>query len=115
MNNLYNSVKSFLRINTDVENRLYGFKDACSRLVEQEEQIQLPAGFEWDASSAKQSNLESPAASFAGSIQQEDGAIILQQKLSLNKRVYNASDWEGFRGAVKEFKTYGDYLVIKKK
>lgn len=115
MNNLYNSVKSFLRINTDVENRLYGFKDACSRLVEQEEQIQLPAGFEWDASSAKQSNLESPAASFAGSIQQEDGAIILQQKLSLNKRVYNASDWEGFRGAVKEFKTYGNYLVIKKK
>ena len=42
MNNLYNQVKSFLRIDTKPENRAYGFKDACSRLVEQDETIRLP-------------------------------------------------------------------------
>ena len=44
MNNLYNSIKSFLRIDTSLEKREFGFKDACSRLVEQDETIQLPAG-----------------------------------------------------------------------
>ena len=44
MNNLYNQVKSFLRIDTKPENRTYGFKDACSRLVEQDETIRLPMG-----------------------------------------------------------------------
>ena len=43
MNNLYNQVKSYLRINTDLEERRYGFKDACSRLVELDETIH-PAG-----------------------------------------------------------------------
>ena len=45
MNNLYNQVKSFLRIDTKPENRAYGFKDACSRLVEQDETIRLPKGY----------------------------------------------------------------------
>ena len=45
MNNLYNQVKSYLRINTDLEERRYGFKDACSRLVELDETIQLPTGY----------------------------------------------------------------------
>ena len=34
MNNLYNQVRSYLRIDTGVKERKYGFKDACSRLVE---------------------------------------------------------------------------------
>lgn len=42
MNNLYNQVKSYLRINTDLEERRYGFKDACSRLVELDETTNSP-------------------------------------------------------------------------
>ena len=45
MNNLYAGVQTHLRIRTDREERLYGFKDACSRLVELDETIQLPKGY----------------------------------------------------------------------
>lgn len=45
MNNLYTSVLSFLRIDTGLEARQYGFRDACSRLVELDETIALPRGY----------------------------------------------------------------------
>lgn len=113
MNNLYNSVKSFLRINTDLNKRQYGFKDGCSRLVEQDETIQLPAGYSL-VNTAKDDNKQSGAADFEGSLKQEGNQIVLHQKLALKKRVYEASDWSGFKTAVDGFKSYGDYLVIKK-
>ncbi len=113
MNNLYNSVKSFLRINTDLDKRQYGFKDGCSRLVEQDETIQLPAGYSL-VNTAKEDNNQSGVADFEGSLKQEGNQIVLHQKLALKKRVYEASDWNGFKTAVDGFKSYGDYLVIKK-
>ena len=45
MNNLYNQVRSYLRIDAEMKERKYGFKDACSRLVELDETIQLPSGY----------------------------------------------------------------------
>ena len=114
MNNLYNQVKSFMQIDTDLENREYGFKDRCSRLVEQEETIRLPKGYTL-VNAPKNDAKQSGAADFEGSLSQENGGnIVLRQKLSLKKRVYEASDWAGFRAAVNAFKSYGDYLIIKK-
>lgn len=113
MNNLYNQVKSYLRINTDLEERQYGFKDGCSRLVELDETIQLPAGYQL-LSEAKEAYKQSNAADFEGYVRQEDQKIKLHQKLSLKKRVYEASDWEGFREAVNAHKSFADYLIIKK-
>lgn len=115
MNNLYNQVKSFLRLDTKAEEKRYGFKDACSRLVEQQERISLPKGYAL-VSAPKQDNLRSTAADFEGSINQEAAGkpITLSQRLALKKRVYEAADWEGFRAAVNAYKSYGDYLIIKK-
>lgn len=113
MNNLYNQVKSYLRINTDLEERQYGFKDGCSRLVELDETIQLPAGYQL-LSEVKEAYKQSNAADFEGYVRQEDQKIKLHQKLSLKKRVYEASDWEGFREAVNAHKSFADYLIIKK-
>lgn len=113
MNNLYNQVKSYLRINTDLDERTYGFKDGCSRLVELDESIQLPKGYTL-VNAAKEDRKESGAADFEGSLQQKGDKVILHQKLALKKRVYEAADWEGFRTAVNTHKGYGDYLVIKK-
>ena len=114
MNNLYNQVKSFLRIDTKPENRAYGFKDACSRLVEQDETIRLPKGYTL-LNAPKNDALRSNAADFEGSLSQEgDRNIVLRQKLALKKRVYDAADWKGFRSAVNAYKSYGDYLIIKK-
>lgn len=113
MNNLYNQVKSYLRINTDLEERRYGFKDACSRLVELDETIQLPAGYKL-AGDGKEDNTQSPAADFEGSLRQEGNKVVLHQKLALKKRVYEAGDWNGFRDAVNAHKSFGDYIVIKR-
>lgn len=114
MNNLYNQVKSFLRIDTKPENRAYGFKDACSRLVEQDETIRLPKGYTL-LNAPKNDVLQSNAADFEGSLSQEGNQnIVLRQKLALKKRVYDAADWKGFCSAVNAYKSYGDYLIIKK-
>ena len=113
MNNLYNQVKSYLRINTDQPERQYGFKDGCSRLVELDETIQLPKGYTL-LNEAKNESKQSDAADFEGSLSQDGDKITLHQKLALKKRVYEAADWDGFRSAVNAHKSFGDYLIIKK-
>ena len=114
MNNLYNQVKSFLRIDTDLETRQYGFKDGCSRLVEQEETIRVPKGYTL-INTPRNDNWRSQAADFEGSLSQgKQQEIILRQRLALKKRVYDAADWEGFRTAINAYKSYGEYIMIKR-
>lgn len=113
MNNLYNQVKSYLRINTDLPKRQYSFKDGCSRLVELDETIQLPKGYTL-LNEAKNESKQSDAADFEGSLSQDGDKITLHQKLALKKRVYEADDWDDFRSAVNAHKGFGDYLIIKK-
>ena len=113
MNNLYNQVRSYMWIDTSVENRKYGFKDGCSRLVELDETIQLPAGYKL-ASAAKDETMQGVGADFEGSLVQKGNKVLLHNRLALKKRVYEASDWESFRNAVNAHKAYGEYLVIKK-
>ena len=113
MNNLYNQVRSYIWIDTSVENRKYGFKDACSRLVELDETVQLPAGYKL-VSAVKDETMQGVGADFEGSLVQKGNKVLLHNRLALKKRVYEASDWESFRNAVNAHKAYGEYLVIKK-
>lgn len=113
MNNLYNQVKSYLRIDTSLESRKYDFKDACSRLVELTEEIDLPRGFRLVEGIHTESSV-SDAADFNGSLSQNGSKIRLTQQLVLKKRVYEASDWEGFRTAVNKHKEFSNYWVVKK-
>ena len=113
MTNLYNQVKSYLRINTDIDERHYGFKDACSRLVEIDDSIQLPAGYQLQ-NAPRRENSQSDAADFEGSLEQKGNKVQMHQQLALKKRVYEPEDWDGFRSAVNAHKAYGDYLIIKK-
>ena len=113
MNNLYYQVRSYLHINTDLEERKYGFKDGCSRLVELDETLQLPSGYKLVNAERNESKFSS-AADFKGSLTQKGNKVQMHQKLSLKKRVYEASDWKGFRDAVNAHKSFGEYLIIKK-
>ena len=112
MNNLYNRVRSYIYIDDDMEHRQYGFKDACSRLVELNETIQMPKGYHMRGSSI-QNKEDSKSASFTGSLHATEKEIIIKQKLTLNKRVYEASDWDGFRAAVKAHKAYAAPIIIE--
>ncbi|WP_080903704.1 DUF3857 domain-containing protein [Parabacteroides sp. Marseille-P3160] len=113
MNNLYSQVMTFLQINTDPETRRYGFKDRCSRLVVLDESIQLPAGYRL-LNKEKEENQKSSIADFSGHICQTKDKIELHQTLALKKRVYAAEDWPCFRDAVNAYKSFGEYLVVKK-
>lgn len=113
MNNLYNQVKTYLRINTDVEERQYGFKDGCSRLVELKENIRLPKGYRL-INAPRAEKTTSDAADFQGSLNQQGNTLQITQKLALKKRVYEASEWSGFRDAINAHKSFEDYVVIKK-
>lgn len=113
MNNLYNSIKTYLRLNTSIEERKFGFTDACSRLVVLNETITLPVGYKiakgWDEKYSSEGVVD-----FEGSLGQEGTAVVLHQKLALKKRVYQSGDWEGFRKAVLLHKEFGNYIVAEK-
>lgn len=113
MNNLYTQVLSFLRINTDLEDRKYGFKDSCSRLVEVEEKLSLPSGYNMLGEERKIS-IDGEAADFEGILKQTGSKILLDTKLSLYKRVYTAEDWDDFRNSVNAYKSFGEYIVVRK-
>lgn len=118
LGNMYGGVKSFLRIDTDMETRKYGFKDSCSRLVELDETMTLPKGYVWDSDSVADKNvsIDSDIASFSSDLKSNGNKITLKATLSLGKRVYEASDWTGFRNAVKGYKDLAaSELVFVKK
>lgn len=113
MNNLYNQVRSYLYINTNIIERKYGFKDACSRLLKLDETTYIPKKY----TIVETKNIpliNSSAASFEGSILQEGNKIVIHQELALKKRVYEASDWDSFRNAVNAHKSFEDAIIIRK-
>ncbi len=113
MSNIYNSVRSHLRVDTNLESRKHGFKDSCSRLVELTEEITIPSGYTL-VQSGKSANHTSNAADFTGSLEMKDNKIVMSQSLALKKRVYDAKDWDGYRTAVNSHKSFGEELIIKK-
>lgn len=114
LSNLYGGVRSFLRVNTDNENRKYGFKDSCSRLVELQETMTLPSGYVWaEGSNANQAtDAESDVASFRSELKSDRNKIKINATLSLGKRVYDAEDWADFRNAVKGYKDLADSELV---
>ena len=111
LNNLYTQVLSYLRIDTSLESRRYGFKDACSRLVEMNETLRLPSGYRL-AGKERKDRTDGPAAAFDGYMKQQGNRLLLHTTLALKKRVYEASDWDNFRQAVQMAKSYGNYILI---
>lgn len=113
LNNLYTQVLSFLNINTDIEVRKYGFRDACSRLVEVAEKLSLPTGYNM-VCTEKQTSVDGKAATFSGTLKQNGNKLMVDTRLSLNKRIYTAADWKEYRESVNAYKSYGEYIVIRK-
>ncbi|MFI3281248.1 MAG: DUF3857 and transglutaminase domain-containing protein [Rikenellaceae bacterium] len=113
MSNFYSNVRSFLRVDTTAEERQFGFKDSCSRLVEFDEEIIVPQGYSLIGGDKNEESI-SDAAEFSGSIAASDNVISISQRLSLNKRVYEAEDWDGYRSAVTKHKSFGSDMIIKK-
>ncbi|MCI2083170.1 MAG: DUF3857 domain-containing protein [Bacteroidales bacterium] len=113
LNNFYNSLKTYLRFDRSLETRKYGFKDACSREVDIVDVVKVPRGYSM-VDEPREASSDGTAASFKGSLTCKGGRITLTQTLKLNKRVYEASDWEAFRNAVNGSESFDSYITVKK-
>lgn len=112
MNNLYRSLQSFLSVGSYQGQHQYGFKDRCSRQIDFKEIITLPKGMSMQNSSMK-SDISNSAASLKAALSQEGNKICLSVDAKFNKRVYEASDWAGFKEVVDSYTKYQDYIYIK--
>ena len=102
-------------MNTDQLERQYPFADACSRQVEVNETITLPKGYTKAKDFPKDVIYNDSAASFQSSYALDENIFIFNQRVSLNKRVYEAADWSAFRTAVNSQKeNMNRYITITK-
>ena len=109
---LYNRAKTFLRVNTDLPEREFGFKDSCSRLVEANENVTVPKGMR--ISSTAGENVSGEAADFTGKITQTGSTVNINTSIALKKRVYEAEDYPGFKKAVEAWKSIEENTIVLK-
>lgn len=118
LTDVYRNIKTFLRLDTSLDERKHGFKDACSRLVELHETMTLPGGYRWDGQKNARQNVDvnSDVASFDSNLRSDGNRLTVDATLSLGKRVYEASDWADFRAAVNAYKALADtdFVFTKK-
>ena len=109
---LYNRAKTFLRVNTNLPEREFGFKDSCSRLVEANENVTVPKGMR--ISSTAGEDVSGEAADFTGKITQTGSTVNINTSIALKKRVYEAEDYPGFKKAVEAWKSIEENTIVLK-
>lgn len=113
--NFFARAMSHLWINTNLETRQYGFTDRCSRLVEINETIHMPKGYTKAIGFPQDKKIDGKAASFESTYALDENVFIFSERISLNKRVYEAADWPEFRTAVKsQLENSTRYITISK-
>ncbi len=106
---------SHMYMNVDKEEREYPFRDRCSRLVELHESIKLPAKVTAVYLPEEAAFEESPAAFEGGYELSKSGtSLMVQEKVILNKRIYEKEDWGAFRRAVTAQQKFSKEPVILK-
>ncbi len=110
-NNLFSRGQGHLYVYNEIKQRKYGFRDRCSRLVEIKETIILPEDYQATITSWDKDN-DGPAASYKGWYKQTGNQLQLEQKIVLNKRVYEPSDWPSYRAAVGAQKELAETPII---
>jgi len=98
--NLFGSRHSHLTFDTSIENRLYPFADGCTKLIELNETITLPANMSITYIPESKHSSGS-GADFESSYTVEGSTLTFAQKVVLKKRIYQPADWSSFREAVK--------------
>jgi len=97
--NLFKNYQGHLFFETWMKERKYQFRDRCSRLVELNETIELPANSspvylpETDAKTGT-------VCSFSGGYRLEGNLLKLNEKIVLGKRIYDPGEWNEFRDVV---------------
>jgi hypothetical protein len=101
--------------NVEKEDRKYPFRDRCSRLVVLHENIKLPGKVSPVYLPEVESFTEEPAAFEGGyKISKSGNAMMMDIKVTLNKRIYEKEDWGAFRKAVSAQQKFANEPIILK-
>jgi hypothetical protein len=106
----FNGVKTYLRLGVQPE-RLYAFKDGCSRLVELDEKMTLPAGYRLNGQFDDISP-DNDVAAYSSSVKQTGNTVSFLNSVAFKKRVYDVQDWAAFRDAVISQKQFADRPLV---
>ncbi|HSG68748.1 MAG TPA: hypothetical protein VK994_08575, partial [Bacteroidales bacterium] len=106
---------SHMYTDTDMDKREYPFRDRCSRLVELQENIKLPAKFTQVYFPEAESFSEA-SAGFEGRYQlsKSGNSLNVTERVVLNKRIYEPEDWDAYRRAVAAQQKFSKEPVILK-
>ena len=113
--NLYSRAMGHLYFDTTATERTQPFADRCSRLVEINETITLPAEYKTMKYNAMIDGVVSPAVNYGCGFQLDGKKLIFGESAMYNKRVYDAVDWPAFRQAVANQKKVAGTPVILSK
>jgi len=109
--NLFGSRHSHLTFDTSIENRLYPFVDGCSKLIELNETITLPANMKIKFKPDTR-QISGSGADFESSYSIDGNILKFAQKVVLKKRIYQPEDWQSFREAVKYQNEFANTPII---
>jgi hypothetical protein len=117
--NFYRRAMSELNFDENVKTRNYPFSDQCSRLIEINETITLPAQYSkltfGNGKTKAIQGVVHPAVNFGCGYQLEGNTLSFGESIMLNKRVYQAADWPPFCQAVKNQKSLATTPVVLSK
>lgn len=103
-------------LNTSMEKREYPFKDRCSRLIETDETVTLPAGFSvQNKFSTGKIRSKSGDLSYSGGFTCNGNKLNFRQTASFGKRVYEAEEWPAFREIMLKMSSNAQTSVILSK
>ncbi|MCB2205650.1 DUF3857 and transglutaminase domain-containing protein [bacterium] len=103
-----------LRTNTSLEQRKYGFRQRCSRLVELQDNITLP-GTMTPVKVPDDNMIEGAVAGFRSNVRLEGNILRSSLTHRMEKRVYEAGEWPLFRSCLMARKQLSDTPVILSK
>ncbi len=104
----YNAAELYIR--TSDEEKDFGFKARCSKLVEIAEDMQLPAGYK-TTDLPESMNVEGKPANFNAHWKTTGNMLVFMCKHEMSKRVYKATDWPVFRESLVKRKEAGEKVI----
>ncbi|OFX84296.1 MAG: hypothetical protein A2W99_00820 [Bacteroidetes bacterium GWF2_33_16] len=97
--NIFMRAQAHLYTNTSRDESIYSFTDRCSRLVELNETITLPA-FKNAIYIPSENDIDGTAASFSGGYVIGTNEVKINEKIVIKKRVFEANEWINYKSVV---------------
>ncbi len=107
---IFKSFQPHLSFATNLKERKYAFRDRCSRSVDINESITLPA-FKKILRLPESVNNEGETVTFKAGYRTTSEAVIFAGKAVYPKRMYEAADWPSFKSAVEAQNKFADQYV----